>query len=212
VNYVPNGLNPLPPSHVTRVQAREELKLNQERVILLYTRFFEFEISRLADILSRVFMQFADAKLLLVGKGLFGEEQKFFEMAAARGWSDRVVDAGWVASEILTAYFSAADIAIFPFDDTLVNRCKCSVKLIDLLGNGLPVVAEGVGQVPEYIQHNETGMLVPPKDEATFANSVIELLDDSEKRARLGKCARIKMTQEFDWEKLAARVESVYRV
>lgn len=212
VLYVPNGVNLLPESKLTRAQIRNALQLNDARVILLYTRFFEFEMTRLVQILARVFSQMSDAKLLLVGRGLFGEEQKFFEMAAARGWRERVVDAGWVEPEKLRAYFAASDVALFPFDDTLVNRCKCSVKLIDLLANGVPVVAEAVGQVREYISHNASGMLVAPKDVDAFANCVVELLSDKAKRASLGMNALARMNQDFDWEKLAARVEEVYRV
>ncbi len=211
VLYVPNGVNPLPPSTVTREQIRNELQLNNAPVILLYTRFFEFEISRLVEILARVFSQLPDAKLLLVGKGLFGEEKKFFDLAQARGWSERVVEAGWVAPEKLRAFFAASDVAIFPFDDTLVNRCKCSVKLVDLLSNGVPIVAEAVGQVREYISHNETGMLVASNDVDAFANSIIELLKDREKRARFGVNAMGRMKQEFKWEKLAASVQEMYR-
>ena len=212
VLYVPNGVNPLPESNFTRAQIRNELLLNNARVMLLYTRFFEFDLARLVEILARVFSQMPDAKLLLVGRGLFGEEKKFLEMTTARGWRERVVDAGWVEPEKLRAYFAASDVAIFPFDDTLVNRCKCSVKLIDLLANGVPVAAERVGQIREYIQHNETGVLVAPNDIEAFANCTVELLKDGEKRARLGNSAKEKMVREFGWENLAARVEEIYRV
>lgn len=212
VLYLPNGVNPLPESEFTRAQIRTTLQLNDARVILLYTRFFEFELTRLVEILSRIFSQMSDVKLLLVGKGLFGEEQKFFEMAYARGWRERIVDAGWVESGKLRAYFSASDVALFPFDDTLVNRCKCSVKLIDLLANGVPVVAEAVGQVREYIFHNTSGMLVAPNDVNGFANCLSELLEDREKRAWLGANAVGRIKQDFDWSRLATRVEEVYRV
>lgn len=212
VLYLPNGVNPLPESELTRAQIRTALQLNDARVILLYTRFFEFELTRLVEILSRIFSQMSDAKLLLVGKGLFGEEQKFFEMMNVRGWRERIVDAGWVESEKLRAYFSAAEVALFPFDDTLINRCKCSVKLIDLLANGVPVVAEAVGQVREYISHETSGMLVAPNEVDAFANNVVELLNDGEKRARLGVNASSGIRQDFDWAKLAARVEEIYRL
>ncbi len=212
VLYLPNGANPLPVSDVTPAQIRQELGLGDAPVMLLYTRFFEFDLARAVEILSRVFARMPNAKLLLVGKGLFGEEKKFLEMAAANGWRERVVDAGWVEAEKLRAYFAASDVALFPFDDTLVNRCKCSVKLIDLLANGVPVVAEAVGQVREYISHNTSGMLVAPNDVNGFANCLSELLEDREKRAWLGANAVGRIKQDFDWSRLAARVEEVYRV
>lgn len=209
VVYLPNGVNPLPALGGTRSQIRAELRVGEAPLLLLYTRFFEFDLDRLAAVLSRVFARAHDARLLLVGKGLFGEEKRFMDLAAASGWHERVVDAGWVDSAKLGGYFAASDLALFPYDDTLVNRCKCSVKLIDLLANGVPVVAEAVGQVREYIRDGETGILVPPNAIDAFARGVLDLMGNQEKRARLGGCAASAMRSEFGWEKLAEPVDAL---
>lgn len=210
VVYVPNGVNPLPSSQKARETVRAELGVENVPTLLLYTRFFEYDLARIAELLTRVFTKLPDAKLLLVGKGLFGEEARFLELAQARGWRERVVDTGWVEMARLREMFSAADVALYPFDDTLVNRCKCPVKLIDLLAAGVPVVGEAAGQIREYISHNETGMLVASGDVDAFARSVVELLCDAEKRARLGACAAATMTREYGWEKLAERAERAF--
>jgi glycosyltransferase involved in cell wall biosynthesis len=210
VVYLPNGVNPLPASELTRDAARAQFGLENARVLLLYTRFFEYEVARLVDVLTRVFVKLPDAKLLLVGKGLFGEEKKFLEMAAARGWSERVADAGWVELNRLRALFAAADVALYPFDDTLINRAKCPVKLIDLLAAGVPVVGEAVGQLREYIHNQETGILVEPRDPEAFARNLITLLQDVDARARLGAQAAAEIARDYNWEKLAERVERAY--
>lgn len=211
VIYVPNGVNPLPPGVNTRSAIRQEFGLGDAPLILLYTRFFEFQTARLVEILTRVFERMPSAKLLVVGKGLFGEDTRFLELTAACGWRERVIQVGWVEPENLRAYFAAADVALFPFDDTLVNRCKCSVKLVDLLANGVPVVAEAVGQIQEYIRHDESGLLVSPGDVEGFASSVIGLLKDADERRRLSIGASSRMEQEFGWAGLAAHVETAYR-
>lgn len=210
VHYLPNGVNPLPPAMVTREEMRARLGLQDARVILWYTRFFESDVARVGEILRCVFAQMFDAKLLLVGKGLFGEEQKFLDMASAQGWRERVIHAGWVEASQLRAFFAAADAAMYPFDDTLINRAKCPVKLIDLLAAGLPVVGEAVGQLREYIRHNETGILVEPHDTENFSRRMIQLLQDEPLRARLGENAKQRMEREYSWEKLAEQVERAY--
>lgn len=210
VLYLPNGVNALPPSSATGGSIRQELHLGDAPVLLLYTRFFEYDLARLVRILSQVFSRMPGAKLVIVGKGMFGEENRFLEMANTSGWRDAVIDAGWVDPTKLRGYFAASDAAIFPFDDTLLNRCKCSVKLIDLLANGVPVVADAVGQNKEYIRHNESGVLVAPGNVDAFTASVLDLLGDQEKRARLGACASATMMREFSWELLAEGVERVY--
>ena len=210
VVYLPNGVNPLPQSEMSREAVRAQYGLQNARVVLLYTRFFEYDVARLTDVLTRVFAELPDAKLLLVGKGLFGEEKIFFEMARAQGWRERVVDAGWVETEKLRALFSATDAAVYPFDDTLINRAKCPVKLIDLLAAGVPVVGEAVGQLREYIENDVSGILVAPRDRDAFAQNVIALLRDADLRVRLGMGAAEAMARDYAWEKLAMRAERAY--
>jgi glycosyltransferase involved in cell wall biosynthesis len=110
----------------------------------------------------------------------------------------------------LPAHFAAADVAIFPCDDTLVNRAKCSVKLTELLTAGVPVVADRVGQNGEYIEHLVSGILVPPGDSAAFAGAVVALLRDAALRQRLGEAARRQMQEQFTWDRLAEVAERAY--
>ena len=63
-------------------------------------------------------------------------------------------------------------------DDNLINRSKCPVKLADMLAVGLPVVAEDVGQVPEYVIQGKTGLLRPSGDVADIASDLVTLLQD----------------------------------
>jgi glycosyltransferase involved in cell wall biosynthesis len=211
VFYLPNGVNPLPTPTATRQSVHAEMKLGDAPVILLYTRFFEYDLARLTRVLTTVLERLPRAKILLVGRGLFGEENKFFKLAESLGWRDRIVDAGWVEPDSLRGYFDASDVAVFPLDDTLINRCKCSVKLVDLLANGVPVVAEAVGQAREYIRHNETGLLVSPGDESAFADSILDLLSDTDKRKQLASCAAAAMARNFNWGTLVETVETPYK-
>jgi len=228
VFYVPNGAV----SAVTRRGAGREGRA----VVLLYTRFFEFPVSRVIEVFRQVRQDVPLAQLLVVGEGLFGEEALFFRLAAEAGLSvarpsssggkglaspDSGLDGGdgidiryvgWVPSESLPLFFSQSDVAIYPFDDTLVNRTKCAVKLVDLLSAGVPVVAEAVGQNREYIRHGETGLLVEPGDVSSFAGSVVRLLEDASLRRRLGRQAARDLQERFSWCCLAETVEQAYGV
>jgi glycosyltransferase involved in cell wall biosynthesis len=117
-----------------------------------------------------------------------------------------------MAPEMLSGAFAQADVAIYPFDDTLVNRAKCAVKLGDLLAAGVPVVAEAVGQNREYIRHGETGLLVEPGDSASFAAAVVRLLGDGALRRRLGEASARDVRKRFAWDRLVDMVERSYGV
>jgi glycosyltransferase involved in cell wall biosynthesis len=121
-----------------------------------------------------------------------------------------VVDAGWVALDALPATLATADVGLYLMDDTLLNRTKCPVKLADMLAAGVPVVAERVGQVAEYVRDGETGMLRASGDVTGLVAAAVELLRTTRERQRLGVAARADVALRFSWEKLAGDVERVY--
>ena len=224
VFYVPNG--------VTRAEeVRRQEGEGGVQTILLYTRFFEFAISRVIDVLRLVRERVPGAELMVVGKGLFGEEEELFRLSAAAGLEvahaagftdgeprelrDGTEDAdvryvGWVEPERLPSAFAQADVAIYPFDDTLVNRAKCAVKLGDLLAAGVPVVAEAVGQNEAYIRDGETGFLVAPGDVEAFADAVARLLETPALGQRVGRAAARDVEERFGWGRLVETVERAY--
>jgi glycosyltransferase involved in cell wall biosynthesis len=204
VAYVPNGCRDSQPAPF-----QSEIR-NQKSTILLYTRFFEFKIERVLEVLRRVVAQVPEAKLVVVGKGFNGEEDRLLAQAEAIGLRGSIEYAGWVEMGMLPGCFARASVAIHPFDDTLINRTKCSVKLIDLLSAGVPVVADAVGQNAEYLRHNETGVLVSSGDVEAMAQAVIDLLRDRAKAERLGQRAAQDMIQRFSWDRLALDVEQIY--
>jgi glycosyltransferase involved in cell wall biosynthesis len=217
--YVPNGVRP---SLVTEADADQSpadragavrmlWELENSLVILLYTRFFEFGLERVIEVLRRVVAREPRAKLWVVGEGLFGEESELDEMLDTAGLSDYAVFTGWVETERLPDYFRTSDLAVFPYDDTLINRTKCSVKLIDLLAAGLPVVADAVGQNTEYIVDAESGLLVSPGDDAALADGILRLLADPDLRARVGAAAARRMREQYSWGELVGEVERAYQ-
>ena len=213
VFYLPNGV--VPPTGAPRGNEK-----TRRPTVLLYTRFFEFDLERLWRIVVKVRTQAPQTQILVVGKGFFGEETTLLTLARNAGW--RVAERADVTSEFdlvytglgtpetLPDYFAQADLAIYPFDDTLVNRTKCPVKLLDLLAAGVPVVADAVGQIPAVIQNGASGTLIPPGDDAAFAASVVDLINDPARRSAMAAHAVRDMQARFSWEKLAGTAEQAY--
>ena len=75
---------------------------------------------------------------------------------------------------------------------------------------GKPVVATTVGGLPEAVEHERTGLLVPPDDEGALAGGIIRLLQDRELRHELGERGRRKLLEEFSPSSVAARTLAVY--
>jgi glycosyltransferase involved in cell wall biosynthesis len=182
----------------------------QGKVALLFTRFVEFDVAWLIEVWKDVLARVPDARLLVVGKGLFGEEELLQQLSDSEGTSESLEYLGWLEGDELRQQQQGAQVALFPYNDTLINRTKCSVKLVELMALGLPVVATDVGENSHYIEHGVSGWLVPPDDKEAFVNAVALLLKDLQLRTRLGKGARQRILDEFKWSNLAERAEQAY--
>ncbi len=221
VVYVPNGpgipLDEIPAG--ARAAARARLGLGKRPVVLVYSRLFEFDTARLVAVLSGVRAAVPAVAVLLVGAGLYAADSaRFREQLDAAGLRDAVANAGWVALEQLPATLAAADVGLYLMDDTLLNRAKCPVKLADMLAVGVPVVAEAVGQVTEYVRDGQTGALRATGDVAGLVEAAVALLDEAGEQGSRGagerrrEAARADVLARFSWERLASVVEKSYQI
>jgi glycosyltransferase involved in cell wall biosynthesis len=78
------------------------------------------------------------------------------------------------------------------------------------MAHGRPVVASAVGGLLEAIEDGVNGVLVPPRDAAALRRALEDLLDDPDRRARLGAAAREFAVQHFAREREVEALLSVY--
>jgi glycosyltransferase involved in cell wall biosynthesis len=217
VVYVPNGPGISRQAVVGNEGAaadwkrRQELGLGERPTVLLYSRLFEFDTERLVAILAGVKTAVPDVAVLAVGAGLYDtDERQFRQQLAEASLQEAIVDLGWVEAEALPDTLAAADVGIYLMDDTLLNRTKCPVKLADILYLGVPVVAEAVGQVPEYVVQDRSGLLRPSGDVAGITADLVHLLQDTAERERLATGAKRHIVTHFSWQRLSELVEHAY--
>lgn len=207
--YLPNGVDDRAPGNGKYI--REKFGIPAEApVVLLYTRFFEFDQERLYRLFTRIHEQAANVRFLVVGKGRDLEEEHLVAAARDRGFDAALVMAGWLDPAEIPDYLAAADVAVYPLDDSLVNRAKCPAKLTELLLAGVPVVADGVGQVKEYIRPGISGIFCDAANWRVMADGVIDLLSDRAKRLSLGAAGRNQLITYFHWQGLAGKLLEFY--
>ncbi len=224
VLYLPNGVSRQkyahwsgPPAKAAAIAHRARLGLTDKIVLLAYTRFAEFEPKRLLqifqDVLARLSQEKAEqTRLLVVGSGFHQEEVAFQEQATEMGLAAKIIMAGQVDWHELAGWLRCADVALYPFDDTLINRARCSAKLLELLMAERAVVTESVGENREYIQDNVGGRLVKPGDNAAFAQAVTELiLAEPAKRLEMGRAGAQYLWQTYEWSRLVGPLEDFYK-
>lgn len=214
VAYLPNGSglteDLTSQTQQTRAQ-REALGVGERPLLLLYSRLFEFEIDRFVQVLAGIKDQVPDLAILSIGASLFPEEgARLKALLAKASLSSAVIDLGWTEPEKLPALLSSADAGLYLMDDTLLNRTKCPVKLADLIACGVPVVAEAVGQVAEYVVSGHNGWLCRQGDVAGLIKKTVTLLQDEGQQRRMSAQARAHYRTYFSWDVLAERLLRIY--
>jgi len=100
---------------------------------------------------------------------------------------------------------------VMPFADCLLTRTKSSVKLLELMGLGIPVVASAVGENVHYLGYGEAGRLIAGLESEQWAATVADLLESPAERQRLATAALQRLNEHYVWDKVADRVEDAYR-
>ena len=198
---------------------RQKLGFSPDNLIwLAYTRFAEFKPERLLEITRTALTHLPPdraerVRLLVIGGGFRGEEKIFMDQAAAFGLADKITVTGAVALADLPALLRLGDVALYPFDDNLINRARCSAKFLDLLMAERAVVTEAVGELPNYLKHGEGGLIVPPGDLAAFAQAVVQLSNlTTDERTALGRQGLYRLEAEFSWSRLVTPLEDFYHI
>ncbi len=190
---------------------RHKLGIAPETVVLLlYSRFFEFTQERLHLLFAEIHRLAPELRLLVVGKGRNREEEQLQEASGRMGFNNVLTVAGWVEPEDISDYLAAADMAVYPLDDTLLNRAKCPAKLTELLMAGLPVVADNVGQAAEYVDSGKTGILCQPGDWREMAAVVGSFTGNASIRHEIGEAGRHYLLQHFSWRKYVENMQDFY--
>jgi len=214
VHYLPNGVEcgdyvgNGPMCYDDRVEGRKAA--SRPPTVLLYSRFVEHEASDVISIWRRVVERMPQARLMVVGQGLGGEEAELRLLAREAGVCHSMEMKGWVEKDELTELIAGADVALMPVRDTLVSRAKSPARLLDVMASGLPVVAHAVGEWVEVLDHGSCGVLVPPLADEACAAEVVKLLEDPGRRRQIGENARRRACSVYDWRRLAATAEAAY--
>src|SRR3954464_1911702 len=147
-----------------------------------------------------------NTRLLMAGRG--DMRQQLEARIKQLNLTDAVRILGGVPHDQVPALISSFDIMLMP---SIYHSETFGVAAIEASASGVPVIASKVGGVPEAVLHNQTGLLVPPKDPAALAQATIELIDDPQRRRQMGLAGRRFVERYYDWNHNTAMMEEIYR-
>jgi glycosyltransferase involved in cell wall biosynthesis len=151
--------------------------------------------------MKQIVVQMPNARLVMVGIGPLEDEIK--ANCAEGTLAGKVMLAG--SRTDAPAIVAASDLMVLP---SLSEGLP--LTLLEAAMQGRAMVASDTGGIPDVVRPGSTGLLVSPRSSASIANAVIELLQNDERRRRLGQNARKLWEENYTADVMTDRMENLY--
>jgi len=92
---------------------------------------------------------------------------------------------GFLPRERLAALYASSDLCVLPSTTE-----TCGLVAMEAMASGVAVIAADAGGLRENVTDGETGILVPPRDAAAFAEAIEALVADPRRRFAMSAAAR----------------------
>ncbi len=157
----------------------------------------------LLDALARVRERHPGIQAVLAGAG--GLRGALEHRAGELGLAGQVHFAGHLGEADLDLLYRAADVAVFPS-----TYEPFGIVALEAMARGIPVVVGDTGGLAEIVAHGETGLKVWPGSADSLAWGILEILDNREWAAQLGRQAAAHVRAKYTWERVATATLEVY--
>jgi glycosyltransferase involved in cell wall biosynthesis len=148
-----------------------------------------------------------DTRFVVVGGPVAGHERAADEIRALGEKLAPIPSLRFVGPRFdLPSVYAASDIVVHcpTFPDTYPT-----VVLLPMFA-GKPVIGSDIGGIPEQIENNKTGVLVPPNDPAALAGAILRLARDPSMRASMGSAAQKAIRESWKPEKQGRLLAELY--
>ena len=200
LEVIHNFFTPRTPSR-SRAEVRRELGLRDEVMLLHLSNLRPVKrIDLLLETAARIQPR-ESFKLVILSGGNFAA---FAGDVRRLGLEDRIIVRENISD--IEDYLQAADLGLF----TSENESFC-LSILEAMCFGCPSVSTRVGGIPEVIQDNRTGLLVPFGEPDLLAAAVEKLIRNPSLRASLGQAAMAHAIATFSANIIVPQYENTYR-
>jgi len=180
-----------------RTEARHKVDCEHELLVVSVGRFVEQKgFLELLSAFGGVASKSPSPRLFIAGGGPMEEAYRAVISRGCLAGAVRLLP--WLSREEQRELLAAADVYVQP---SLPGKGEWMPRtILEAMAMGLPVIASGVGGIPDVIEHGRNGMLVPPGDIERLRLVLLELSRDADLRRDLGDAARRDVAALYDWE------------
>jgi phosphatidylinositol alpha-mannosyltransferase len=116
-----------------------------------------------------------------------------------------VVFTDYVPNEDLPRYYRSADVFCAPN----TGHESLGLIILEAMAAGLPIVATRIQGFQDVLTEGVHGLMVPPRDSASMADSLRRLLGNAAMREEMGR-AGARHAQDYSWQEVSGRVLNYY--
>lgn len=142
--------------------------------------------------------RFGDASYVVVGDG--PDRARLEALARPHGQSVRFV--GSVDEAALAGWYHGCDLFVMPARSEPPDVEGFGLVFLEAGACGKPVIGARAGGVVDAIDHEETGLLVPPDDATALAEAMTRILGDAGFAGALGRAGRAR-AEASSWDSVA---------
>jgi len=136
-----------------------------------------------------------DVIFLIVGSGDFSKYKNLIQNTNNIKVVNRYIPDGEIGY-----YFETADVIVLPY----ISGSQSGVIPV-AYSFKKPVIVTNVGSIPEMVDDNKTGLIIPPCDVNLLVGAITKLLNDDDLRMKMGENAHNKLINEMSWENIAKK-------
>jgi glycosyltransferase involved in cell wall biosynthesis len=115
---------------------------------------------------------------------------------------------GRVPDATVQAYLSSADVCLAPDPKNPLNDVSTMNKIVEYMAMSRPIVSFDLREA--RVSAGDAAVYATPNDEREFAGLVSELLDDPERRERMGRLGRERVERSLSWATSRERLLAAY--
>ena len=203
IQTVYNGVDPSAfPSQPNRLKVREKLGIVSGPVLVMIARLAEAKGHRfLLQALPNLIKAWPNLCCVFVGDGELREhlQRLAVELAVERSCCFLGV------REDIADILAAADVVVLP---SLSEGFP--FVLLEALAMGCPVVASRVNGIPELIENQKTGLLVPPRDPHALMVAIREVLSNPTAASKMGAEGRAVVRERFTVDRMVGNTTAIF--
>lgn len=204
-HIVYNGIDQVIPVEWKQVSTlRKKLLIGKDDYVLFALQRLDY--LKRTDILIRSMLEILEerpkTRLVIGGKG--SDLARLKNLAAALGISEQVIFVGFIPHAEIPIYFAMADL--FVFHSTYETF---GMVLAEAMNYGKAIISVRNTAIPEVVEEEKTGLLVPTLDAHAFAEAVLALLNNNLLRHEMGQIGKEKAKAAFRWDSIANQYEAV---